>query len=117
MKQGQFDLVASLTKVGMKNAEAVKFVKTTFDLIKEGVENDGIVKVKNLGTFKVIDIEQRESVDVNNGNKITLPGYKKLKFIPEPSLKQAVNEQYSELKVEYRSHDSWFDRFKKKFLK
>lgn len=117
MKQGQYDLVEAARQAGLKRVEAIEFVKTVFDLIKESLEKDGIVKVKNLGTFKIIEMKDRESVDVNNGSRITIPGYKKIKFTPELSLKGDVNEKLSDQKVEFAAPDSWFTRFKKIFLK
>ena len=64
-----------------------EFIRSFFTLIEEGLMNDGIVKIKGWGTFKVSATSDRESVDVNNGERIVIKGYKKVSFVPENSLK------------------------------
>lgn len=72
-------------------AKAESFVKNFFDLIIEGLEQDGIVKINGLGTFKVTDVASRGSVNVNTGEKIEIKGHRKLTFIPADALKEQVN--------------------------
>lgn len=62
------------------------FVRSFSDTIVEGLVKDGVVKVKGLGTFKLIEVERRESVNVNNGQRIIIPASRKLTFAPEDSL-------------------------------
>lgn len=71
------------------------FVRTFFDLIKEGLERDKFVKIKGFGTFKVIDIEPRESVNVNTGERFQIAGHSKVSFTPDASLKEIVNQPFS----------------------
>lgn len=65
------------------------FVHSLTDSIVEGLQSDGVVKVKGLGTFKVVEVESRESVNVSDGKRITIPGFKKLSFVPD----DAVNDK------------------------
>ena len=64
---------------------AEQLLKTFFDTIMEGLDADGMVKINGLGTFKIVDVAPRESVNVNNGERILIAGYKKVNFIPDES--------------------------------
>jgi len=76
-------------------AKAELFTKNFFDLIIEGLEQDGIVKINGLGTFKITDVASRDSVNVNTGEKIEIKGHKKLTFIPADALKDEVNQPFA----------------------
>lgn len=69
------------------------FVKYLFDTVEEGLLADGVVKVKGWGTFKLVDIGARESISVSTGERVLIPGYKKVTFIPEDILLGAENEK------------------------
>lgn len=69
------------------------FVKYLFDTVEEGLLADGVVKVKGWGTFKLVDIGARESISVSTGERVLIPGYKKVTFIPEDILLGAENER------------------------
>ena len=73
---------------GMSKAAAEQFVKNFFDIISQRVLVEGLVKVKGLGTFKVIDVKNRESVDVNTGERILIEGRPKI-CRPQGSYQQA----------------------------
>ena len=91
-KLNQSDLISLFAKGGnISVAKAESFVKNFFDLIIEGLEQDGIVKINGLGTFKVTDVASRGSVNVNTGEKIEIKGHRKLTFIPADALKEQVN--------------------------
>lgn len=91
-KLNQSDLISLFAKgSNLSVAKAESFVKNFFDLIIEGLEQDGIVKINGLGTFKVTDVASRGSVNVNTGEKIEIKGHKKLTFIPTDALKEQVN--------------------------
>jgi len=75
------------------------FVKAFFDLIREGLEKDRIVKIKGLGTFKIIDIEPRESVNVNTGERFQIEGHSKVSFTPDASLKEVVNQPFADFET------------------
>lgn len=89
------DLIASQTGQTKKFSE--QFLRELVSVIGEYLQKDGIVKVKGLGTFKVIKVEERKSVDVASGNEIILPSHNKVQFTPEDAVKQQVNEPLSHL--------------------
>lgn len=84
-------------KLTRKDAE--EFVRLFFDTISEQVVADGIVKVKGLGTFKMIDVQNRESVDVNTGERIIIPGHAKVSFTPDNTLKDTVNKPFADFQT------------------
>lgn len=90
------DLVDLLIKrQGLERKEAEVFVKEFFALIEEGLEKDKIVKVKGLGTFKLINVESRESVDVNTGERIEIKGHTKVTFAPDVALRDIINKPFA----------------------
>lgn len=95
-KLNQSDLISLLAKgSNISVAKAELFTKNFFDLIIEGLEQDGIVKINGLGTFKITDVASRDSVNVNTGEKIEIKGHKKLTFIPADALKDEVNQPFA----------------------
>lgn len=95
-KLNHSDLSALLAKQAeISGAKAEIFTKAFFDIILEGLEKDGIVKINGLGTFKVTDVASRSSVDVNTGDKIEIKGHKKLTFLPADALKEKVNQPFA----------------------
>lgn len=91
--QDLIDLLAQ--KHGMSKKNADSFVKEFFQLIEESLEKDKYVKIKGLGTFKLIDVESRESVNVNTGERFEIQGHTKVAFTPEPTLKDIINKPFS----------------------
>ena len=92
----QSDLISLLAKeCNISVAKAEVFTKNFFDIIIEGLEQDGIVKINGLGTFKVTDVASRGSVNVNTGEKIEIKGHRKLTFIPADALKEQVNMPFA----------------------
>ena len=95
-KLNQSDLISLLAKESnISVARAELFTKNFFDLIVEGLEQDGIVKINGLGTFKVTDVASRGSVNVNTGEKIEIKGHRKLVFTPADVLKDTVNQPFA----------------------
>ena len=86
-------------KMGMPQKKAEAFLKEFFDSIAENVKTDKLVKVKGLGTFKLIDVNDRESVNVHTGERIVIPGHSKLSFTPEASLRDAVNRAFADFQT------------------
>ena len=87
-------------KAGVQKKVSETFTKAFFDTIVEALYmGEDIIKVKGLGTFKLVEVESRESVNVSNGERIVIPGYKKVSFTPEDSvveflnIKDAIDEQ------------------------
>ena len=73
-------------QLGLSKRISDSFVRAFLDTITEGLFKDGVVKVKGLGTFKAVNVEDRESISVKTGERIIIPGFKKLSFSPEDSL-------------------------------
>ncbi len=78
----------------LSTTEAEAFVRTFFDTILSVVEKEGSVKIKGLGTFKLVEVDSRESVDVNTGGRIRIGSHNKLSFTPETALKKRVNKPF-----------------------
>ncbi len=90
------DVAAVLVKKnGLKKREAEQFVTAMFDIVKEGLLADKIVKVRGLGTFKVVDIDARESVNINNGERMLIEGHERITFTPDATMKELVNKPFS----------------------
>lgn len=95
-KLNQSDLISLLAKGGnISVAKAEQFTKNFFELIIEGLEKDGIVKINGLGTFKITDVASRGSVNVNTGEKIEIKGHRKLSFTPADALRDIVNQPFA----------------------
>ena len=92
-QQDFIDLLAN--KHGMNKKDADKFVREFFLLIEEALEKDKYVKIKGLGTFKLVDVESRESVNVNTGERFQIPGYTKVSFTPDNSLRDIINKPFA----------------------
>ncbi len=79
----------------MTDTEASEAVRQFFGHIVSALETDRYVKVKNLGIFKLIDVEARQSVDVTTGGRIEIPEHKKVSFVADSALKDLVNKPFS----------------------
>lgn len=88
-----------IEKSGLTKKDADLFVMTMFELVKEGLETDRLVKIKGLGTFKIIDIEARESVNVNTGERVVIEGHDKITFTPDATMKELVNKPFSQFET------------------
>ena len=94
------DLSESLVgKYSMSQAEAEAFVSVMFDVINGGLHNDKSVKGKGLGTFKVIDVRERESVNVNTGERVVIESHGKLTFTPDPIMRDWVNKPFAQFET------------------
>ena len=90
-------ILAQKTNISQKDAEV--FLKEFFDSIVQNVTSDKLVKIKGLGTFKLIEVLDRESVNVNTGERIVIPGHSKLSFAPEPALKDLINKPFADFQT------------------
>ena len=86
-------------KNGVAPKDAEQFVAAMFDVIQEGLETDKQVKVRGLGTFKIVDVEPRESVNVNTGERVLIKGHSKISFTPDTSMKETVNKPFSQFET------------------
>ncbi len=110
------DLLVQRQNIARKDAEV--FVKAMFDLIEEGLDREKCVKVKGLGVFKLINVENRESVNVNTGERFEIQGHTKISFIPDTSVKELINGPFSHLEpVSLDENPIIEDEFKEDFLK
>ena len=82
-------------KQGISPKDSETFVRTMFDVIEEALTNEKYVKIKGLGTFKLTEVNSRESVHVNTGERIEIQGHSKVSFTPDPSMKELINKPFS----------------------
>ena len=87
------DLLAAKHSMTKKDAEA--FVREFFLLIEQALESDKTVKIKGLGTFKLVDVDSRESVNVNTGERFQIKGHTKVTFSPDASLRDTINKPFA----------------------
>ena len=83
----------------LSKKDASGFVSAMFDIIQQELEKDKIVKVKGLGTFKIIDVDDRESVNVNTGERVLIEGHGKITFTPDALMKELVNKPFSQFET------------------
>ena len=94
------ELATALAEYSSLNKkESSAFVSAMFDIIQEALERDRNVKIKGLGTFKIIDVEDRESVNVNTGERVLIEGHGKITFTPDPLMKELVNKPFSQFET------------------
>ena len=94
------DLASAIVErwhIGKK--EASMFVNELFFVIQKSLDEDKIVKVKGLGTFKIIDVDDRESVNVNTGDRVLIEGHGKITFTPDTLMKELVNKPFSQFET------------------
>ena len=82
-------------KAGLSRESANNFAHAFVDTVEKGLQADGVVKVKGLGTFKLQEVSDRDSVDVNTGERITIKGYRKVTFTPDTVMKEFVNRPFA----------------------
>ena len=80
-------------------ARADMFLRKVFNQIKSGLATDSFVKIKGLGTFKLVTVSSRSSVDVNTGERIEISEHQRLVFIPDNSLKERVNKPFEKFET------------------
>ena len=99
-KLNVFDLSGVLmSKNGLGDKESRRFVKAIFDVIQECLDEEKVVKVKGLGTFKIIEVDDRESINVNTGERVLIEGHSKLTFTPDSVMKEIVNKPFSQFET------------------
>lgn len=90
------ELVPYLREKGnMRAEETAKFLQNMFEIIQEALFRDGLVKIKGLGTFKIVEVEPRESVNIHTGERVLIDGHKKISFLPDNLMKEQVNKPFS----------------------
>lgn len=104
------DLANALAeKQGMSFKDAELFIKGVFELIEEALITEKYVKVKGLGIFKLVEVDSRESINVNTGERIEIQGHSKISFTPETSLKELINKPFSHFETVILNEATTFD--------
>lgn len=88
-----------INRKGLSRKNAARFVNEMFNVIRQGLQNERLVKVKGLGTFKIIDVDDRESVNVNTGERVLIEGHSKISFTPDALMKELVNKPFSQFET------------------
>ena len=96
-------------KNGLEQREANRFASEMFAIIQQRLETDQLVKVKGLGTFKMIDVEARESVSVRTGERVVIDGHAKVSFIPDNLMRELVNKPFSQFETVVLNEGVEFD--------
>ena len=102
-------------KSGISLQDAELFIRKMFDVANEGLQSDKLVKMKWLGTFKVMAVKDRESVDVNTGERILIEGRDKISFTPDNILKEIVNKPFAQFETVVVNDGVDFDEIDRKF--
>ena len=102
-------------KSGLSQVEAELFIRKMFDVCNQGLETDKQVKIKWLGTFKVQATKDRESINVNTGERFTIEGRDKLTFTPDNILKEIVNKPFAQFETVVVNDGVDFDEIDEKF--
>jgi nucleoid DNA-binding protein len=97
-------------KRGLTQEESARFAAAMFDVIRDSLAVEGLVKVKGLGTFKVVGVEARESVSVNTGERIVIGGHEKVTFTPDVEMKEMVNRPFSQFETVELNEGVTFER-------
>lgn len=90
---------AVASKRGLTQAEAERFIATMFEVAGGGIQEDKLLKMKWLGTFKITSVKDRESVDVNTGERILIEGRDKISFTPDNILKEIINKPFAQFET------------------
>lgn len=93
----------------IQQKEAERFMTAVVDVLNDGLHYEKLVKVKGLGTFKVIDVKNRESVDVNTGERILIEGRPKITFTPDAVMKDLVNKPFAQFETVVLNEGVTFD--------
>lgn len=95
--------------------DAEQFVRLMFDTVNEGLQEDKQVKIKGFGTFKVLSVKDRESVDVNTGERIIIEGRDKISFTPDAIVKDIVNKPFAQFETVELNDGVDFDAIDEKY--
>lgn len=88
-----------ILKNGLDRQDAEHFVSSIFSIVRSALERDSVVKIKGLGTFKIIGVEARESVNVNTGERVVIESHGKVTFTPDATMKELVNKPFSQFET------------------
>ena len=104
------DLIDLLSeKAGLTKKEAEAFLKECFSCMDEGLLQDQVLKLKNLGTFKIILVKARESINVTTGERVVISPHNKISFTPDKNLSETINEPFALFQPEEVNDDAIID--------
>lgn len=101
------DLVSEKQDMNKKHVDA--FIRSFFQLIEEELGKSGYVKIKGLGTFKLINIESRESININTGERFEIQEHSRITFTPDPVLKDTINKPFAHFETVILNEGTVFD--------
>ena len=94
------DLAQGLSnRSGLAKKDSDTFVRAFFELIEQYLQQDKLVKIKGLGTFKVVEVSGRDSVNVNTGERIHIKGHSKITFTPDATIRDYVNRPFADFET------------------
>lgn len=102
-------------KNNMTISEAETFIKQMFEVANGVMQADKLLKIRWLGTFKVMSVKDRESVDVNTGERIVIGGRDKITFTPDNILKEIVNKPFAQFETVVVNDGVDFSEIDRKF--
>lgn len=81
-------------RTGLTKRLCEDFVRELFQLVSSELSAGENVKIKDIGTFRLSNVDARKSVDIATGEPIEIPGHKRVVFIPSKALAEAVNSPF-----------------------
>ena len=88
------EILVQKHQLDSRSAEA--FINAVIETIHEGLKSDRVVKVKGFGTFKLTAVRERESINVNTGERVVISGHDKVSFTPDAVLRDLVNKPFAQ---------------------
>lgn len=98
-----------IEKNGLRPETADRFVQEFFLLIEKGLQRDGVVKIKGLGTFKLVSVDSRESINVNTGERFVIEGHTKVSFTPDNNVRDTINKPFAHFETVVLNDDALND--------
>ncbi len=98
---------------GLSQQESEIFVSAIFSIINKGLEEDKLVKIKGIGTFKIVDVNERESIDVNTKQRMVIERHGRISFVPDAIMKDLVNKPFAKFETVVLNEGLNLDEFKK----
>lgn len=109
-KISQQDIIKKIAVKHSMNVEDTEaFIEGFFNLIEKSLVSDSVVKIKGLGMFKLVDVDSRESINVNTGERIEIKGHSKITFTPDPAMKEHINKPFSQFETIILNKNTTFD--------
>lgn len=94
------DLIQGVSRrANISEQEAETFVRTVFAVVSDSLSDEKVIKIRNLGTFKLVEVDDRETVDPTTGMTTRVKGYRKVVFTPDNTLKDLINKPFSQFET------------------